>query len=150
MEIKGYENYLIFDDGDVYNTNNNRFLKPSCCKNGYKRINLYNDGKSKTFLIHRLVALHYLPNPDPENNLEVDHRDRDTHNNHILNLRWVNRSENNLNKNFKGNTIGYKNICKDKNGYRISIKRNNLNYRKYKYTLEEAIKQRDLMLLMWD
>ena len=32
--------------------------------NGYKYVNLSKDGKHKTILIHRLVAIAFLPNPN--------------------------------------------------------------------------------------
>ena len=37
--IKGYENYLIFEDSKVINTNNGREMKPSLNK-GYYNISL--------------------------------------------------------------------------------------------------------------
>ena len=51
----------------------------------------------------------------------------------------------------KNNKLGIKNIskCKNVNLYEICIARNNLRYRSFKKTLEEAIVQRDLMLSMF-
>ena len=61
MEVKDFPNYLIYDDGRVQNKKTKRFLKQSIQKNGYYTISLCKDNKSKTFLIHRLIALHYIP-----------------------------------------------------------------------------------------
>ena len=44
--------------------------------------------------IHRMVALHFVDNDDPEVKTCVDHIDGNKHNNHYTNLEWVTRSEN--------------------------------------------------------
>jgi hypothetical protein len=46
----------------------------------------------KTMKVHRLVALHFLPNPKLLR--EVNHKDGDSHNNNVDNLEWTTRSEN--------------------------------------------------------
>ena len=85
MEIQGYSNYLIYEDGRVQNKKTKRFLKAAPDKDGYFICGLCKDNKPKTKKIHRLVALHYLPNP--ENKPEVDHRNRDKQDNRVENLR---------------------------------------------------------------
>ena len=52
-----------------------------------------------TYYYHRILAKHFIPNPDDLP--EVDHVDRDKANNSLDNLRWVNRSENNSNRTVK-------------------------------------------------
>lgn len=49
-------------------------------------------GNKKKFKVHRLVAIHFIPNPD--NKPFVNHIDRDKRNNHISNLEWVTEAEN--------------------------------------------------------
>lgn len=64
---------------------------------GYHTIGLrsYNSRKGRTFFIHRLVAMAFIPNP---NNLPcVDHIDTDKDNNNVENLRWCTHKENSLN-----------------------------------------------------
>ena len=61
---------------------------------GYVEIHL----NGRTYKLHRILAKHFLPNP--ENLPEVDHIDRDKTNNSIENLRWTSRSENCRNKTF--------------------------------------------------
>ena len=95
MEIINYPNYLIYDDGRVFSKTSNRFLKPTVGNDGYSRIGLYNI-KCKKFLLHRLIAMHYIPNL--ENNPEVDHIDGNKLNNFIENLRWASTSQNAMNK----------------------------------------------------
>ena len=53
----------------------------------------------KTHLYHRILAKHFIPNPDDLP--EVDHIDRDKANNALENLRWVTRSQNNNNRTMK-------------------------------------------------
>tara|TARA_R110002153_G_C12950086_1_gene458530 strand:+ start:54 stop:524 length:471 start_codon:yes stop_codon:yes gene_type:complete len=108
MEIQGYENYLIYTDGRVYNRKFNRFLKLRDTR-GYKRVVLYNDNKSRSLQVHRLVAIHYISNP--HNKPQVDHINRVKDDNRVENLRWVSPLENCQNKGKTiQNTTGYKNI----------------------------------------
>lgn len=44
--------------------------------------------------VHRLVAEQFVENPDPENRLEVNHKDFDRLNNKAENLEWVTHQEN--------------------------------------------------------
>jgi hypothetical protein len=92
--IKDFEElYAITLEGGVYSHRNNIFLSHSVDKKGYHRVTLYNSGESKTNLVHRLVALAYLTNPD--NLPEVNHIDGNKSNNHYRNLEWVTSSQNN-------------------------------------------------------
>lgn len=58
---------------------------------GYLIVNLRKDGVRKSFLIHRLVAEAFIPNPD--NKLTVDHMNRNRADNRMDNLRWATRLE---------------------------------------------------------
>lgn len=58
----------------------------------YAQIGLNKNSKCKKFLIHRLVAIAFIPNPLGKS--EVNHIDHDKHNNCAENLEWVSRSEN--------------------------------------------------------
>ena len=49
-----------------------------------------------TYRYHRILAKHFIPNPDDLP--DVDHIDRDRTNNSLENLRWVTRSQNNSNR----------------------------------------------------
>ena len=90
-----YTDYMITEEGDVYSTKFGKLKKrkqhPS--NRGYKTIQLCNDGKRKTYNVHRLVAQTYIPNPD--NLPEVNHIDEDKTNNNIANLEWSTSQYNN-------------------------------------------------------
>ena len=60
---------------------------------GYQRVYL----DRKEYLKHQIVAKQWLPNPN--NCVEIDHKNRMRDDNHIDNLNWVTRSENNFNRN---------------------------------------------------
>ena len=99
MKIKGYEDYSIYEDGRIIRTYKNgkkRELKGHITSEGYKRIDLSKNGKQKKFLLHRLLALHFIPNP--ENKYSVDHENRDKLDNRLCNLRWYTRTEQNNNR----------------------------------------------------
>lgn len=58
----------------------------------YKKVCLRKSNEAKNVMVHRLVALAFVPNP--ENKSEINHKDGNKHNNHADNLEWVTRSEN--------------------------------------------------------
>jgi len=61
---------------------------------GYVKVHINNISMKK----HRLIALQFIPNDDPEHKTEVDHINHDRSDNHLSNLRWVNHSNNCINK----------------------------------------------------
>ena len=60
--------------------------------NGYLYVDLHDRGIRKRFYIHRLVAEHYIDNPN--NKPYVNHIDGNTKNNHVSNLEWCTPKEN--------------------------------------------------------
>lgn len=92
--ITGYENYEIYDNGDVFNTTTQKMLKGSISEHGYRYYRLSKDGVKNHLYAHRLVAQHFLDNP---NNLTVvNHIDGNKLNNNVSNLEWVTHQENTL------------------------------------------------------
>lgn len=97
-QIPGYEKAYISEDAQVYSGLSKRLLvinyeKAKKNKN-YVQVPLRNNGKSKTWYLHRLVALTFIPKHESKEELHVDHIDRDKYNNHKNNLRWSTRKEN--------------------------------------------------------
>lgn len=79
-----------------------RILKPKVCratrsKNRFdQRVELWKDGKHKTFLVARLIGVTFLG----ESNLTINHIDGNSLNNNVDNLEWVSLKEN-IQKAFK-------------------------------------------------
>jgi len=140
MEIIDYPNYLIYEDGRVFSKKKSIFLKPSVNTRGYKYVRLFKNNKGNHFKVHRLIAIHYIPNP--KNKKEVDHINRIRDDNRIENLRWSTRLENQQNMGvFKNNKLGIKNISyyKRDNQYEYGKMINGIRHSKCFKTLQEAI-----------
>ncbi len=91
-KIKGFDNYLIDINGNVYNTNTKKYLKPTTNKHGYLKITLSKNCKPYYCLIHRLVALAFIDNPNSKK--IINHKNGIKLDNNVKNLEWVTTSEN--------------------------------------------------------
>lgn len=60
----------------------------------YPSVTLNKNGKQKTFYMHRLMAIHFIPNNNILQKLEVNHKNKNTQDYSIKNLEWCTRSEN--------------------------------------------------------
>ena len=101
-----FAGYYVTENGDVYNTKKDELYKmnanlrgnPKGKKYQYPCINISikdENGKSLKqikYYVHRLIAETLIPNPN--NYTDVDHKDRNKHNNNVSNLHWVTRIEN--------------------------------------------------------
>lgn len=83
--------YTITDSGEVYNTSRGVRIKGTSITplNRYVKIHL-----DKFRALHKLVALHFVDNPDPTMFTQVNHIDGDRWNNAASNLEWVSPSQN--------------------------------------------------------
>jgi hypothetical protein len=152
-DVVGYEGrYKINKNGEIWSSRYKRFLKPHYNNCGYLKVSL---GRNNSYLIHRLLALQFIPNPD--NFDMIDHIDRNKINNNLENLRWCNRATNEQNTTrHKDNIVGFKHIDahtrKHRSGntseyWRIRITTEKLKckfeYSKSKYTLEQVVEFRN-------
>ena len=86
--------YLISNFGNIYSKAINRNMAPAIT-NGYPCVQLaMEDGSRKTFYIHRLVGMAFVPNYDPENLDEINHKNLYRADNFSENLEWVSKEEN--------------------------------------------------------
>lgn len=70
-----------------------RILKAKTNNQGYYYVSLCCNGEIKAYLVHRLVAITFLDNP---NNLStVNHKDGNPKNNRVENLEWLSMGDNN-------------------------------------------------------
>jgi len=91
-KIPNYENYAVSKCGKIFNLNTGRQLREDIGNNGRARITVCKNNKPKRFQVHRLIAELFIPNPlDKET---VNHKDGNPLNNHVDNLEWNTRQEN--------------------------------------------------------
>lgn len=94
-KIEGFSLYEITDDGRVWSHISKKYKTPKKSRAVdyyYKIVLVGDDGKSKAFAIHQLVAKAFIPNPD--NLPEVDHKNMIKTDNRVENLEWVVHGEN--------------------------------------------------------
>ena len=91
-----YDGYEVSNYGKVRSLNYNRTgkvqeLKPCKDRNGYLTVVLCQKDKQRSFLVHRLVACTYIPNP--ENKPTVNHINENKEDNRVENLEWATMKE---------------------------------------------------------
>lgn len=92
-DVGGYEGlYKISNLGRV--KGKHRIKSQQDNGKGYLIVHLNKNGKSRWYLVHRLVAKAFIENP--ENKPTVNHIDGNRKNNKVNNLEWATYSENNL------------------------------------------------------
>lgn len=94
-QIDSKGKYYISSMGRVksYQGRYAHLLKLYTNQRGYLRVDI-KSGKRRTYLVHQLVALAFIPNDNPIEKDTVDHIDMDKTNNTVENLRWLSRADN--------------------------------------------------------
>lgn len=91
---KGLEGYGIDKTGYIWSFKSGDWVKLTrhYDTKGYQCFKYYFNGKKRTDRVHRILAMLFIDNP--ENKVDVNHKDGDRKNNNIDNLEWCTRSEN--------------------------------------------------------
>lgn len=114
-------------------------LSPGDNGNGYLFVYLWKNNKQYRFYIHRLVASHFINNP---NNLpQINHKDKNKLNNNVSNLEWCTDKQNKEHRNgikiIRNDGVIYNSIKEAATKNNLSITRLNKlldnNYYKFKY-----------------
>ncbi len=93
-QIQGFENYAVSDQGRVMNTKTGRIKTANYShEKEYARVKLTDGtGKQSYQRLHRLVALHHIPNPTSKPT--VNHKEGlQKWNNAVTNLEWMTQKE---------------------------------------------------------
>ena len=94
-DVQGYENlYQISNLGNVKSLYTNKIMKLKIDKEGYASIGFVKNNVKKSYRVHRLVALHFCKNPNPEKYNIINHKDGIRNNNVCTNLEWCDNSYN--------------------------------------------------------
>lgn len=136
IEFRGYR---VYPDGRVYRPTMQRTRRDGVVRRiaggwqstrvrkagkgnggGYVYVDLWVEGKPQSWLLHRLIATCFVPNPD--NKPQVNHIDGDRQNNSAGNLEWVTCSENQLHAYAAG--VRRYNGCTPETAVRIFKERN--------------------------
>lgn len=108
-DIKHWELYYEINEfGEVKNKLNGKLLIGDINSCGYERVCLYNKNhnpQKQRFFRHRLVAEHFIDNPNTLK--EINHKDHNIHNNYYKNLEWCDRFFNEIDSH-KNGTKPYK------------------------------------------
>lgn len=97
--VPHYEDlYEVSNSGQYRNRNTGKVLKFVPNNLGYLRAELYKKGTRKRFMLHRLVATVFIGKVARYTKLEVNHIDGNKKNNHVTNLEWLTKSENNAHR----------------------------------------------------
>ena len=100
IDIKDYEGlYQVSNFGRIKSLGNGgshkkeKILNTDKTNSGHLRLRLHKNGKGKKFLVHVIVAKHFIYNDDILNKTQVHHIDKNPQNNKVDNLMWVTDEE---------------------------------------------------------
>ena len=89
--VKSLARDIYYQNGTIHHLKE-KILAPALNNKGYQYVNLYKNGKMKNMLVHRLVAMAFIPNP--ENKSQINHKNEVKTNNVVENLEWCSAQEN--------------------------------------------------------
>lgn len=128
-KFRDYDNYEIYADGRIWSYKYKKFLKPETTKDGYQRVQLYdNAGKMKHYLLHRVIYESVTGEPIPIgmqcNHISEDKTDCSFSNLNLLspkeNINWGTRNKRSAESN-TNNPKRSKQVCAYKNGELVFV-----------------------------
>lgn len=90
--FKYSDKYEVNILGQIRNVRTGRYTQPVPDKDGYFRVVVYFNGKTNNYIVHRIIAEHFIPNPN--NYPIINHKDGNKQNNKISNLEWCTNLQN--------------------------------------------------------
>ena len=147
-EINGFSNYEVSTSGIIRRIKDKREVKQVIRKghsSKYYRVQLWNNGKPSSKSVHRLVAEQFLPNF--YNKPTVDHKNRESLDNRLINLRWATREQQVKNRVLKNPKYIIPNIyLTNASTFLVRLHINHKSYQKTFKKIEEAVKWRDELI----
>jgi len=132
-DIPNYDGFYKIDKkGNVLSLKNkvHKILKSRKNSNGYLYLNLSKDGKYKSMMVHKLVAITYLDHtPNFKQNIVVDHINNIKTDNNLSNLQLITQRENTSKRFLKKKTSKYVGVRWEYNKWGASIVIDKINYR---------------------
>jgi hypothetical protein len=90
--IEEAPNYEVSNLGNVRNKKLKKPVRPFTNNAGYLQVVIRSNKKNLYRLVHRLVAIAFIPNPNGYS--EINHKDFNKDNNTVENLEWVSHTMN--------------------------------------------------------
>lgn len=92
--FRNFTKYEVYEDGRIWSYSHKKFLKPTTNNKGYQRVRLSdNEGKQKTYSVHRVVYESVTGEPIPKG-MQVNHRNEAKTDNRFSNLNLMTNKEN--------------------------------------------------------
>ncbi len=92
LEIPGYPGYLASEFGEIWSEKHGRFVPQYKHSKGYRQVSVFVSGKWAMVLVHRLIALAFIPNP--LGLPFVNHLNGEKDDNRPENLEWATHEQN--------------------------------------------------------
>ena len=84
----------VNEQGQIRYRDTGKLVSTSIAATGYVQVWVWDNGKTRTFNVHRLVAEAFIPNPD--HLPQINHKDEDKSNNNVNNLEWCTHQYNSV------------------------------------------------------
>jgi len=90
-----YVNIIASTDGEIYNTKTKRYLGKNAGTNEYCKVGVRDSsGIVRTIEVHRIIAETFIPKPNNDPTLVVNHIGKIKTDNRVCNLEWITPSQN--------------------------------------------------------